>query len=66
MNLKPLKMGAAIMHAIDEIEWLNRGSSEWKLGREAKQLLFAGYCKANGWQGPVTSPSYTLCEEYDL
>jgi len=61
-----LKMGAAIMQAIDkmglaEIEVHLSGN----LGA-GKTTLVRGILQKNGWQGPVTSPSYTLCEEYEF
>ena len=61
-----LKMGAAIMQAIDkmglaEIEVHLSGN----LGA-GKTTLVRGILQTNGWQGPVTSPSYTLCEEYEF
>ena len=61
-----LKMGAAIMHAInkiksDEVEIHLSGN----LGA-GKTTLVRGILKSTGWEGPVTSPSYTLCEEYEF
>jgi tRNA threonylcarbamoyladenosine biosynthesis protein TsaE len=31
-----------------------------------KTTLVRGILQSTGWKGPVTSPSYTLCEEYEL
>ena len=61
-----LKMGAAIMHAInkiksDDVEIHLSGN----LGT-GKTTLVRGILKSTGWEGPVTSPSYTLCEEYEF
>jgi len=61
-----LKMGAAIMHAInkiksDEVEIHLSGN----LG-VGKTTLVRGILQSTGWKGPVTSPSYTLCEEYEF
>ena len=61
-----LKMGEAIMHAInkiksDEVEIHLSGN----LGA-GKTTLVRGILKSTGWEGPVTSPSYTLCEEYEF
>ena len=61
-----LKMGAAIMHAINKIE-----SDEVEIHLSGnlgagKTTLVRGILKSTGWEGPVTSPSYTLCEEYEF
>ena len=61
-----LKMGAAIMQAIDEIELTEiEVHLSGNLGA-GKTTLVRGILQSNGWQGPVTSPSYTLCEEYEF
>ena len=31
-----------------------------------KTTLVRGILQSTGWKGPVTSPSYTLCEEYEF
>ena len=61
-----LRMGEAIMHAInkiksDEVEIHLSGN----LG-VGKTTLVRGILQSTGWEGPVTSPSYTLCEEYEF
>ena len=61
-----LRMGEAIMHAInkiksDEVEIHLSGN----LG-VGKTTLVRGILQSTGWKGPVTSPSYTLCEEYEF
>ena len=61
-----LKMGAAIMHAINQIE---SDAVEIHLSGNlgaGKTTLVRGILQSTGWEGPVTSPSYTLCEEYQL
>ena len=61
-----LKMGAAIMHAINKIE---SGEVEIHLSGNlgaGKTTLVRGILQSTGWKGPVTSPSYTLCEEYEF
>ena len=61
-----LKMGAAIMHAINKIE-----SDEVEIHLSGnlgagKTTLVRGILQSTDWKGPVTSPSYTLCEEYEF
>ena len=61
-----LKMGAAIMHAINQIE---SDAVEIHLSGNlgaGKTTLVRGILQSTGWKGPVTSPSYTLCEEYEF
>ena len=61
-----LKMGAAIMHAINQIE---SDAVEIHLSGNlgaGKTTLVRGILQSTGWEGPVTSPSYTLCEEYQF
>jgi tRNA threonylcarbamoyladenosine biosynthesis protein TsaE len=61
-----LKMGAAIMHAINRIE---SDAVEIHLSGNlgaGKTTLVRGILQSSGWEGPVTSPSYTLCEEYEF
>ena len=61
-----LKMGAAIMQAIDKIELAEiEVHLSGNLGA-GKTTLVRGILQDKGWQGPVTSPSYTLCEEYEF
>ena len=61
-----LKMGAAIMHAINKIK---SDDVEIHLSGNlgvGKTTLVRGILQSTGWKGPVTSPSYTLCEEYEF
>ena len=61
-----LKMGAAVMHAINGIE---SDAVEIHLSGNlgaGKTTLVRGILQSTGWEGPVTSPSYTLCEEYEF
>ena len=61
-----LKMGAAIMHAINQIESKTvEVHLNGNLGA-GKTTLVRGILQSTGWKGPVTSPSYTLCEEYEF
>jgi tRNA threonylcarbamoyladenosine biosynthesis protein TsaE len=61
-----LKMGAAIMHAINQIESETvEVHLSGNLGA-GKTTLVRGILQSTGWEGPVTSPSYTLCEEYEF
>ena len=61
-----LKMGAAIMHAINKIE-----SDEVEIHLSGnlgagKTSLVRGSLQSTGWKVPVRIPSYTLCEEYEF
>ena len=61
-----LRMGEAIMHAINQIE---SDAVEIHLSGNlgaGKTTLVRGILQSTGWEGPVTSPSYTLCEEYQF
>ena len=61
-----LKMGAAVMCAINGIE---SNAVEIHLSGNlgaGKTTLVRGILQSTGWKGPVTSPSYTLCEEYEF
>jgi tRNA threonylcarbamoyladenosine biosynthesis protein TsaE len=61
-----LKMGAALMCAINGIE---SDAVEIHLSGNlgaGKTTLVRGILQSTGWKGPVTSPSYTLCEEYEF
>ena len=61
-----LKMGAAVMHAINRIE---SDAVEIHLSGNlgaGKTTLVRGILQSTGWKGPVTGPSYTLCEEYEF
>ena len=61
-----LKMGAAIMHAINQIESETvEVHLSGNLGA-GKTTLVRGILPSTGWEGPVTSHSYTLCEEYEF
>ena len=61
-----LKMGAAVMYAINKIE---SDAVEVHLNGNlgaGKTTLVRGILQSRGWEGPVTSPSYTLLEEYEF
>ena len=61
-----LKMGEAILHAINRIE---SDAVEIHLSGNlgaGKTTMVRGILQSTGWEGPVTSPSYTLCEEYEF
>ena len=61
-----LKMGAAVMHAINKIESdVVEIHLSGNLGA-GKTTLVRGILQSKGWEGPVTSPSYTICEEYEF
>jgi len=61
-----LKMGAAIMHACNRIESdVVEIHLSGNLGA-GKTTMVRGILQSTGWEGPVTSPSYTLCEEYEF
>jgi len=61
-----LRMGEAIMHAINQIESETvEVHLSGNLGA-GKTTLVRGILQSTGWEGPVTSPSYTLCEEYEF
>ena len=61
-----LRMGEAIMHAINQIESETvEVHLSGNLGA-GKTTLVRGILQSTGWKGPVTSPSYTLCEEYEF
>jgi tRNA threonylcarbamoyladenosine biosynthesis protein TsaE len=61
-----LALGAAINKAINE---MNGQDVEVHLSGNlgaGKTTLVRGILNNAGWQGSVTSPSYTLCEEYEF
>lgn len=61
-----LALGAAINQAVGE---MNDQDIEVHLSGNlgaGKTTLVRGILHNAGWQGSVTSPSYTLCEEYQL
>ncbi|MDC0014686.1 tRNA (adenosine(37)-N6)-threonylcarbamoyltransferase complex ATPase subunit type 1 TsaE [Gammaproteobacteria bacterium] len=61
-----LALGAAINQAVGE---MNGQDIEVHLSGNlgaGKTTLVRGMLHNAGWQGSVTSPSYTLCEEYQL
>ncbi len=61
-----LALGAAINLAINEMEGQDvEVHLSGNLGA-GKTTLVRGILYNAGWQGSVTSPSYTLCEEYEL